>query len=110
MSKRGIIKADEEMAKRVIGQHKKINEKEWYDFRNYGVVFRHSGFDEIFEVFKCFNLPNTEITEANEVILARSYHRPVFVEFTPKDLGAMELMKITPRYASRGRLQWTLEE
>jgi hypothetical protein len=100
-SARGIIKADEETAKRVIAQHEKTNGKEWYRFRDTGAVFRHSGFDDVFETFENFNLPNTERTEANEVILGRSYTWLQFVEFTPKDLGAMELVAMTPRYTRK---------
>jgi len=101
----GIIRATEEMAKREVARPKKSNERLWYKFYDTGAVFTHAGFNDTYESFAHFNLPNKERKTSNEVILARSYSRPLFVEFTPKDLGAMVLIEMTSRYARReGRI------
>jgi hypothetical protein len=99
--RRGIIKATEEMAKREVAKHKNTNGKLWHQFYDTGAVFTHAGFNDTFESFGHFNLPNTERRTNNEVILARSYSNPVFVEFTPRDLGALELSSIIPRYTRK---------
>ncbi len=100
-AKRGIIKATEEMANREVARHQNNDGKSWYQFSDTGAVFTHAGFSDIFESFRNFNLPDRKRRTCNEVILARSYSQPVFVEFTPRDLGAMELVAMTPRYTRR---------
>jgi hypothetical protein len=97
----GIIRATEEMAKREVMIHQKSNRGFWYQFHDIGAVFTHAGFNDTYESFAHFNLPNKERKISNEVILARSYSQPLFVEFTLNDLGAMELIEVTPRYARR---------
>ena len=102
MNSRGIIKADEEIDKRVSFLPQRTNySKEWHRFTNAGAVFRHSGFDETFETFQLYNLPNKKRKEKNEVVLTRSYDREMFVEFTMKDLEAMELIMMKPIYTRR---------
>lgn len=98
---RGIIKADEQMAKRAIAARGKVDLTFWNKFYETGTVFTHAGFDDQFETFEHFNLPNTEKKPANEVILARSYYKPVLVEFAPRDMWHMGLSSTKPRYTRR---------
>lgn len=73
----------------------------WVRFRTEGAVFRHKGFRETFETFRWLNLPDVNRKKTNEVILARSYDKPVFVEFTVTDLRAMELTCEKPKYTRK---------
>jgi hypothetical protein len=93
--KRGIVRYDEETDKRIELPFK----RNWRNFCQSGLVFSHVGFDNVFETYGKFNLPEVEQEEGNEVILARPYnHDPVFYEFSKKDLGAMTLVPVEPKY------------
>jgi len=94
-TKRGIVRCDEESDKRI----ELPFERNWWDFCQSGSVFSHVGFEGVFETYGKFNLPGVEQSEENEVVLARPYnHNPVFYEFAKKDLGAMTLVPVEPKY------------
>lgn len=91
---RGLIKANEKPKEREKG--KPVQDLEdWFGFDK-KTVFYHRGFNESFEVVEKYGLPDRERTKENEVILARSHKRPLFVEFTPLDLLLMEITPNTP--------------
>lgn len=82
--------------------------KNWFKFTQTGVVFSHTGFNETFETFEHFNLPGIKREQTAEVILARSYSRPVFVEFTVSDLRAMKFSSERPKYTRKdGNITYT---
>ncbi|MBR9704571.1 hypothetical protein GOV12_04110 [Candidatus Pacearchaeota archaeon] len=75
------------------------NQIPWYNFTDTGAMFLHHGFKDIFETFRAYSLPDVPRGPENEVIIARSYTRPLFVEFTTKDLSAMDwIANRKPRY------------
>ena len=73
-------------------------ERSFRAFYETGAVFTHAGFNGTFEVYGCFNLPQREQDEKNEVVLARGYYADNLVEFTPRDLGMMVNVNMKPRY------------
>jgi len=94
-TKRGIVRCDEEPDSRI----ELDLERNWRAFGQSGSIFSHVGFGRVFETYGRFNLPSVEQSEKNEVVLARPYnHNPVFYEFTQKDLGAMTLVPVEPKY------------
>jgi hypothetical protein len=98
-AKRGVIKSNEDMEKRrIVSAKYDQRANTWRMFSLTGAVFTHCGFNDTFETFQNFNLPNTYRESKNEVILARAYSTPKFVEFTPRDLRSMVLISQTPRY------------
>ena len=98
---RGLIKAHEEPTKRKIKNDD--GEKQWHEFYQEHIVFLHKGFNETFETVEHYNFPNVSRCTENELILARSYSRPVLVEFSLEDLPLMELSKEKPRYLNTGK-------
>lgn len=99
---RGLIKAHEEPAKRKGTSSEE--RKNWHQFDSWDhTVFDHKGFNEVFEAIEKYNFPHMETCEDNEILLARSHVRPIFVEFTPKDLGLMEVVSTSPRYKNMDR-------
>ena len=99
---RGLIKAHEEPAKR----KGKVSDNNlvWGqldDFKH--TVFYHKGFNEIFESIKRYNIAHRARCDENEVVLARSHTRPVFVEFTPADLGLIKIVSTSPKYKTINR-------
>jgi hypothetical protein len=95
---RGLIKAHEEPAKRKDINGLSRKGENLYKFYERYAVFFHKGFNETFETMEHLNFPNVERCEKNEIILARSHTKPVFVEFTINDLWAMELSKTNSKY------------
>lgn len=94
---KGLIKVNEEHEKRNLNHS--ITTPSWIEFNSWDhTIFYHKGFDEIFETIDIYNLPNAERCPKNEVILARSHARPVFVEFAPTDLGLIDVVTLIPRY------------
>jgi len=92
---RSIVKARQQLEKRL---RLKSNGRNWADFYQSGSVFSHVGFNDTFETYAHFNLPNIERKESNEVILARAYSAQALVEFTQRDLGGMVSLPMEPRY------------
>jgi len=101
---RGVVRIDEELEKRI---ELDSGNRNWTDFCDAGSVFSHVGFNNIFETYGLFNLPNVEQKEDNEVIIARPHpHDHKFYEFIKKDLGAMTIIPMKPKYHKSKRHAW----
>jgi len=106
---RGLIKAHEEPVKRKGNDSgNNVIWKQLDDFNH--TVFYHKGFDETFEAMERYNLAHMVRSDENEVILARSHIRPVFVEFTPTDLGLIEIVGTSPKYKIGNRYHLAKED
>ena len=108
MLSRGLIKADEEKEFRITGQPSELDMNRWNrELTDYGAIFFHKGFDDIFETFERYNLPNMPQERLNEVILARGHKTPFIVEFTPYDLKAIEPTSEPSKYIKKSGGGWT---
>lgn len=104
---KGLIKFDEEVEKRQ-GEEASFTPR-WHNLDPFDqTVFYHSGFDETFEVIGKYNLRNTEREYENELILAKSHDRPVFVEFRPEEVNLITVLHQKPKYKSGARYSLSL--
>ncbi len=94
---RGLIKAHEYPGKRTGDRAEERSE--WNAFDPWGhVTFYHSGFEDTFEVMDKFNAPNVNPCKDNEILLARSHSKPIFAEFTPRELDLMTISSEPAKY------------
>ena len=99
---RGLIKFNEDIDRRC-GEKAAFTPK-WHNLDPFDqTVFYHSGFDETFEVVNKYNFKNQERSYENELIVAKSRDRPVFVEFRTEELKLITILNQKPKYRNLSR-------